>query len=318
MKKNDDYIENLNNKFWYKIKSKDNLFDENDEDYCLNENDIIKLGCIKYEVIKIKINKEDDTFIDFTDINNYNISGINKKAGSIFKIELSKENYFVPLVSLNNEIIEGENNYCESKDKQCWICFDIYPTTIDNPKINICKCKNRFVHYLCYKLYLKTKLTTHINLGHTVFSYYSNDFNCDICLTPCPTRFRISEFNRIYELIDLNLLEECNYIILESLDYKKGFYNIKKIHAIQLINEDIYIGRKNLNDAIIDEPTVSRYHAILKFNEDEGKVILENLSKAYGTLVLIKGNIKMKNKNLNLQIGDLFITINLIPRELIQ
>ena len=144
MKKNADYKEDLNNKFWYKIKSNYYLSEENDEDYCLNENDIIKLGEIKYEVIKIKINKADDTFIDFIDINNYNISEINKKAGPIFKNDLSKENY---IVSLNNEYIEGKNSYSESEDKLCWIYFDIDPTTIDNPKINICKCKNRFVHY---------------------------------------------------------------------------------------------------------------------------------------------------------------------------
>ena len=315
MKKDADYIEDLNNKFWYKIKSNYYLSEENDEDYCLNENDIIKLGEIKYEVIKIKINKADDTFIDFIDINNYNISEINKKAGPIFKNDLSKENY---IVSLNNEYIEGKNSYSESEDKLCWICFDIDPTTIDNPKINICKCKNRFVHYLCNKSFLKAKLTIHENLGHTVLSYNSNEFNCNICLTPYPTRFKISEFNKTYELIDLNLLEESNYIILESLDYKKGINYIKKIHVIKLNDKEIYIGRKIINDVIIDEPTVSRYHAVLKYNENEGKVILENISKTYGTLVLIKGNIKMKNKNLYLQIGNLFITVNLIPRELIQ
>ena len=58
--------------------------------------------------------------------------------------------------------------------------------------------------------------------------------------------------------------------------------------------------------------------AVLKYNENEGKAILENISKTYGTLLLIKGNIKMKNKNLYLQIGNLFIIVNLIPRELIQ
>ena len=312
MKINDDYIEDLNNKFWYRIKSKYNLFEENDEDYFLNENDIIKLGNIKYEVIKIRINKADDTFIDFTDINNYNISEVNKKAGSIFKIDLNKENYLV-----NNDYIEGGSNYCESEDNPCWICLDIELTTIDNPKINLCKCKNKFVHYLCYKSYLKTKLKIQENLRHTVFSYYSNKFNCDFCLTPCPIRFKISEFNKIYELIDLNLPEECNYIILESLDYKKGIYNIKMVHVILLNDEEIYIGRHNFNDVIIGDPTVSRFHAALKYKENEGKVILENISETYGTLVLVKGNIKMKNKNLNLQIGNLFITVNLIPKELI-
>lgn len=89
------------------------------------------------------------------------------------------------------------------------------------------------------------------------------------------------------------------------------------VHVILLNDEEIYIGRHNFNDVIIGDPTVSRFHAVLKYKENEGKVILENISETYVTLVLVKGNIKMKNKNLNLQIGNLFITVNLIPKELI-
>ena len=54
----------------------------------------------------------------------------------------------------------------------------------------------------------------------------------------------------------------------------------------------------------------------MKYNQAEGEVILENRSETYGTLVLIKGNIKMKEKNLNLQIGNSFITVNLTPNKI--
>jgi len=68
-------------------------------------------------------------------------------------------------------------------------------------------------------------------------------------------------------------------------------------------------------DNIDGDLTVSRNHAILRYNKDEGKVILENRRETYGTLVLIKGNIKMKKKSLNFQIGSSFITVNLTPNE---
>jgi pSer/pThr/pTyr-binding forkhead associated (FHA) protein len=136
-----------------------------------------------------------------------------------------------------------------------------------------------------------------------------------MCLTPYPTRFKISEFNKEYELIDLNLPEKSDYMILESLDYIKEKDNLKKIHVIQLTEDKIYIGRNGINDVIDEDLTVSRNHAILKYNKDEGKVVLENISETYGTLVLIKGNIKMKDKNLNLQIGNSFITVNLTSKE---
>ena len=70
-----------------------------------------------------------------------------------------------------------------------------------------------------------------------------------------------------------------------------------------------------MNDVIDEDLTVSRNHAILRYNRAEGEVVLENRSETYGTLVLIKGNIKMKKKNINLQIGNSFITANLKPNE---
>ena len=127
-------------------------------------------------------------------------------------------------------------------------------------------------------------------------------------MTPYPTRFRIKELNRIYELIDLNLPEEFDYMILESLDYIKDKDNIKKIHVIKLVDEEINIGRNKLNDIIEDNLTVSRNHAVLRYNKNQGEVILENNSNTYGTLVLVKGNIKMMDKVINLQMGNSVIS----------
>ena len=306
-----EYIKDLNNKLWYVIRSKNpknEENDENDEDYVLNENDIIKLGEKKYEVTKIRINKSDDNYGGFRESNNYNISEINKKAGSIFKYDIKKDKYRVTLESL-------ENKDCEKEGEHCWICLETSSTSIDNPLVNICKCKNKFVHYLCFKQYLQTKIKISENFKHTVSTYYWDKINCDMCLTPYPTRFKISEFNKEYELIDLNLPEEFDFMILESLECVKEKDNIKRIHVIQLKEDEIYIGRNGTNDVIDEDFTISRNHAILKYNRVEGKVLLENRSETYGTLVLIKGNIKMKSKNLNLQIGNSFITVNLKPKE---
>ena len=308
--KHSEYIEELNNKFWYVIRSKTPIQEENDEDYVLNENDIIKLGEKKYEVTKIRINKADNNYEPSRDDDNYNISGINKKAGSIFKFDIKKDKYKVESL---------ENKDCEKEGEQCWICLQDSSTSIDNPLISICKCKDKFVHYLCLKQYLQTKIKIGENFKGTVSTYCCNKFNCDMCLTPYPTRFKISEFNKEYELIDLNLPEELDYMILESLDFVKEKddkkENIKRIHVIQLKDGEIYIGRNGMNDVIDEDLTVSRNHAILRYNRAEGEVVLENRSETYGTLVLIKGNIKMKKKNINLQIGNSFITANLKPNE---
>jgi hypothetical protein len=309
IQKHNEYIDDLNNKFWYIIGSKNKINEENDENYVLNENDIIKLGEKKYEVTKIRINKADKNHEGDIKSENYNISEINKKAGSIFKFDIKKDKYKI------------ENKNSEKEDEQCWICLESSSTSIDNPLINICKCKNKFVHYLCLKQYLYSKTIIRNNYKNTVSTYCCNKFNCDMCLTPYPTRFKISEFNKEYELIDLNMPEGHNYMILESLDFIKEKDNrkdnIKRIHIIEFNEEDneIFIGRNGMNDVIDEDLTVSRNHAILRYNHAEEEVVLENRSETYGTLVLIKGNIKMKAKNLNLQIGNSFITVNLAPKE---
>ena len=49
---------------------------------------------------------------------------------------------------------------------------------------------------------------------------------------------------------------------------------------------------------------------ILKYNRENGTLIIKNLSQKYGTLVLIKDNIKMKEKNIHFQVGKSYIAAN--------
>ena len=50
----------------------------------------------------------------------------------------------------------------------------------------------------------------------------------------------------------------------------------------------------------------------MKYNKETGKLFLENLSEKFGTLVLIKGNIKMKEKKIHFQVGKSYIVANLV------
>ena len=343
--KDEDYINSLNDKIWYPVKSfkSDNsYYEENSEDYILNENDIIKLGRLKYEVIKLNLNYPSDKNILDND-NNYNISEINRKAGSIFihdikhkqyKIEIKKNNENSDKNSIKNsnvldninqstkistineekefeeKINEDEN--CE-KDEKCRICYNL-DSSEEDPKIRLCKCHD-YIHFKCLKKYLSYKMIVTHNLKETVTTYTFSKFNCDICKTPYPIRFRIPDFDKIYNLVDLNLPQETNYFVLESLDYIKEENNIKTIHVVQLYDDYITLGRANTNDIQNNDISFSREHAIIKFDKLNGNLILENKSEKFGTLVLVRGNIKMKEKNINLQIGKSYITLNLISKE---
>ena len=100
----------------------------------------------------------------------------------------------------------------------------------------------------------------------------------------------------------MNISNNSDYIILESLDYESS----KIIYVIPL-KETIQIGRKNINevsnDINIESEYISPNHAVLKYNNKTGELILRNQSKKYGTLILIKGNIKIKKKKINILVG---------------
>ena len=78
----------------------------------------------------------------------------------------------------------------------------------------------------------------------TVISYTCERFNCEVCEKPYPLRFQI-QFDKnkepiTYYLIDgLELPEDTDYMILESLTYVKNKKNYKNIYVIKLTGDDI-------------------------------------------------------------------------------
>ena len=114
--------------------------------------------------------------------------------------------------------------------------------------------------------------------------------------------------DKIYEFVDLNLPEENDYLVLESLDYIKKNLNLKTLYLIQLLDKEITLGRHSENDISIRDLTVSRFHAVLKYDKENGNLFLENKSEKFGTLVLIRGNLKIKEEKINFQIGRSYVT----------
>ena len=211
--------------------------------------------------------------------------------------------------SSNAQIGIGNDNNSENEIDKCWLCFNSNYDE-DNPLICLCNCHN-FIHYECLKSYLKSKMTVTENLKRNVTTYTCSKFNCDICLKPYKLRFRIPEIDRTYELIDLNLPEKTDYICLESLDYIKDNNNIKTLHIVKLIDEEIAIGRQDYNDIIDNDTSISREHALLRYNKNNGNLFLEDRNGKYGTLVLVRGNIKIKKEKTYFQIGNTYISMEL-------
>jgi len=132
-----------------------------------------------------------------------------------------------------------------------------------------------------------------------------------MCLKPYQLRFRIPELGKAYELIDLP--KENDYICLESVDYINN-NNIKIMNIVQLKDQEIYMGRDINNDIIDNDIYVSREHALLKYNKNNKSLFLENKNGRYGTLVLARGNIKIREEKTYFQILNTHISIEITKK----
>ena len=102
--------------------------------------------------------------------------------------------------------------------------------------------------------------------------------------------------------------------MFESLNQVKENCNIKSIHVIQLTGDVIKIGRGHESDVRINDISVSRVHALLKYDNVTGRLLIRNLKSKFGTLVLLKKPLIIKDKKIDLQVGRTFIEAVLISK----
>lgn len=300
-------ITDLSNKIWYVLKHENTSQGQPTQsivntnvDYFLCKNDIIKLGRVKYALNEIHIpEREDNIDIDQPMIGDdeYNINSINIKSPPVFD--------FIFQAKAQETKDQGDEGMCK-------ICYS-EQNDPENPLVHLCNCSGgiRFAHYICIKTWMQTKLQIKENDKKTVKSYNIKSFNCEICKTPYPFRFKINGKDKIFDLIDIDR-PDANYIILESLNQMKEYCNIKSIHIITLTGDNINIGRGHESDVRINDISVSRSHAMLKYDQETGRLLLRDLKSKFGTLVLLKRPIEIKEKKIHLQIGRTYIEASLM------
>lgn len=294
-------IAKINKNCWYICNDdQNNLIEQNKvkknyknkkEDYYLLKNDIIKFGRVKFALTYVHLWSGDRSYdLQLPD-----------KASIINRNNLNTENVF----NLEKEVQNLEEVNTEEKIL-CRICYCEEEDKEKNPMVHLCKCKGgiNYAHFNCIKLWMRTKLIIIGNRKRTVKTYYINKFNCEICKTPYPFRFKIPNHDKIFELIDVRR-PDGNYIILESLDQVKDNNNNKYIHIISLVDEEeITIGRGIDADLKINDISVSRLHSKLKFNFEEKSLLIKDCGSKFGTLVLIKNPFELKEKDsLEMQVG---------------
>ena len=299
-------INDLSNKIWYVLKNDPNQSNQSNQtitntndDYYLCKNDVIKLGRVKYSLNEINIPSKHnniDVAIPSNDPSKYDIDELNMNTDPVFDfIFQAKES--------------SEYTDIPDDERLCKICYSDENDKENNPLVHLCNCNGglRFSHFECIKKWMETKLITKENEKKTVKSYNIKSFNCEICKTPYPFKFKLNGVEKPFELIDLQKPVDCDYIILESLNQMKENCNIKSIHVIQLTGDELTIGRGHESDVRINDISVSRSHAKLKYNPTEGTLLLRDLKSKFGTLILIKKPLKIKERKIHLQIGRTYI-----------
>lgn len=220
---------------------------------------------------------------------------------------------------------EGEELEMESLNKElpfCRFCW-VNETTEDNPLLSSCKCRGgvQYVHYQCLKEWVKTKRS--FKEHPHISSYQFRQFECEICKTPYPYVFKAA--GKKYKLIEIpvqnaranNLLGHNNrptgdYLVLESLTLEKNTSRIVHMITPTTSVRSIRLGRGHESDLRINDISVSRQHAVIRFKND-GFYLQDNMSK-FGTLVLVRRRLHLSLAQTKaVQVGRTVINFQIKP-----
>ena len=116
------------------------------------------------------------------------------------------------------------------------------------------------------KEWIKTKRISKVSPN--VCSYFWKAFECEICKTSYPYVFKAN--GRKYCLIDSEELCKTfdNYMILESLNLEKNTSRMVHIISPDALKNTFKIGRGHDSDLRVNDISVSRCHAVIRFENN--------------------------------------------------
>ena len=267
-----------NSFLWYVVNSDDiKLQYIQNDDYYLEENDILKIESAKYIISKLHMKNMKDNndenkkrkLID-TEPSCIDVSKC-EHCGDLL-IKLCDCEDFYHFKELKN-YVKGRN-----------IQINNSKNTVKNYFFNLFCCDEKKYNNICntfYSLKFKCKVSDLEKLGYIDSEKIKEDK--DIIIIN-------NEEYKIFSLYDFELPENKDYMILESLEdrFVDQEMKNKSVHIVELNGNDINIGRDDNNDIILKDKLVNENHAIIKYNEEKGKYFIKNLSIHLGTMVLIR------------------------------
>ena len=114
------------------------------------------------------------------------------------------------------------------------------------------------------------------------------NFECELC--KLPYSLTVENGLKKYDLTSISKPVNEPFIILESVgkDHPSKLYCLIKMSFKKILR----IGRSNISDVKLTDSSVSRNHALIKFQDQQ--FLLEDNQSKFGTVILIKNPIEIK------------------------
>ena len=191
----------------------------------------------------------------------------------------------------------------ESARDVCKYCFseDISDDPLDNLILKPCDCTGSagVVHYRCLKDWIKYKVVRKSTNSVTYLQW--DQLHCEICLSPFPSKVKFN--NALHDFVTLEK-PSSPHIVFEKMDPDPKQSSFILVEAPEA--EEFTIGRGNSCDVVLKDISISRLHAILKYDGNSFK-LYDNESK-FGTLVQLDEDIPICANKAAVQIGRTVFT----------
>lgn len=239
----------------------------------LTAGQIIKLGRIEFRILEVCVSA--DTSFDAIDYRLY-------QHDSVFDVETQNEPPF-------------------AKERLCRYCYSEHiddGSEVDDVMLYMCDCKGSAggLHFACLKTWINYKTVTKSQYNN-ILTYQLKKLECDVCLKPFPRRMRYR--GGVHEFLAIEK-PKGPYLIIERVVPDASFASNISIIALE-DKQEIRIGRGHVCDLRVSDISVSRLHALVKFDKDRF-LIFDNDSK-FGTLVKLDRHFPVQAEKAAIQVG---------------
>lgn len=250
------------NTMWIRINEKNYAQKKSDQKNLIKEGDIFRFGKQIIKITKINLSKK------------------TKKTGSLketSKMQINNNLY------KSNKSISERSSFLKQNTLYCRICLQ--EETEQNPfEPLICKCSAKMpAHIDCLVKWIKKKCELKKNQDCLLY-YDLENLKCEVCQDKYPQFFYLDD--KKISFLEFKFDEDKDFISIDVFDKKKNSLKGKFIIFPDLKNRDFSIGRNTKSSIHFDEPSVSRIHSFIKF--ENNNFFLYDKNSKYGTLKMMK------------------------------